>query len=73
MIMTMNNTVSRKKFLDRGIRYILFLALALVAVILGTRTSSASDCNSCPGSGICSGETDCTKFLSGNYEEKGRE
>ena len=72
MIIKMNNTVSRKEFLSKGIRYILFLALALVAVILGTRSSLASDCSACPGKGICSGETDCTKFLSGNYGEKGR-
>ncbi len=54
----------RAKFIKQLIRYLLFGLLALIAVAMGNRIVSGSDCNTCPGKGLCSGEQDCFKYLS---------
>ncbi|MGD0754677.1 MAG: hypothetical protein ABR927_06405 [Bacteroidales bacterium] len=56
--------MKRDDFIKQIIRYLLFGLLALIAVATGNRIISNSDCNSCPGKGICSGEQDCFKYLS---------
>ena len=55
--------MSRIEFLKKVIRYILFGLLSIVAVITGTRSVAANNCSSCPGKGICKGESDCSTFL----------
>jgi hypothetical protein len=62
--------MKRSDFLNKLIRYILLVLLAGVAVVLGTKAVTGSDCSSCPGSGICKGESDCSKFLSDSYGRK---
>jgi hypothetical protein len=64
--------MKRADFFKKLIRIILFGILAVIAIILGSKTVSGTDCGSCPGNGICKGESDCSKFLSENYgrEEK---
>lgn len=56
--------MNRNEFLKKVIRYLLFTALAIAAAITGSKVAVAADCATCPGKGICSGETDCSKFLS---------
>jgi hypothetical protein len=58
-----NQIMNRNKFLRKVIRYILSALLALIALALGTKAVSGPACSSCAGKGICSGETDCTKYL----------
>jgi hypothetical protein len=57
-------SLSRGEFLNNLIRYLLFGFLALVAAIIGNRVVAGSDCSSCPGKGICAGESDCSTYLS---------
>lgn len=56
--------MNRDKFIKKFIRFLLFGLLALIAVAMGNRIVGNSDCNSCPGKGLCSGEQDCFKYLS---------
>ena len=56
--------MERSEFIKKIIRYLLFGLLALVAVVIGNKVVTGSDCSSCPGKGICKGETDCSTFLS---------
>jgi hypothetical protein len=56
--------MNRTEFLKKVIRYMLFGLLAMAAAITGSRVASAADCSSCPGNGICAGESDCSTFLS---------
>jgi hypothetical protein len=56
--------MNRNKFLNKVIRYLLFGLLAIAALITGSKAVSGTDCSSCPGKGICAGETDCSNFLS---------
>jgi hypothetical protein len=58
--------MGRTEFLKIIIRYILLGILAVVTIITGSRAVSASDCSKCPGNGRCSGESDCSTFLSEN-------
>jgi hypothetical protein len=62
-----NNIMSRKEFFKKLGRYLLFLILAGIAVIVGSRTVTSSNCGDCAGKGICNGESDCSLFLSDNY------
>jgi hypothetical protein len=55
--------MNRDRFLKTLIRYILSAILALIAMALGSKAVMGSACSSCAGKGICSGETDCTKYL----------
>jgi hypothetical protein len=56
--------MNRIEFLKKVIRYLLFGLLAVIVALTGSRTVVGSDCSSCPGKGICSGESDCSTFLS---------
>lgn len=56
--------MKRGKFIKQFIRYLLFSLLAMIAFAMGNRIVNNSDCNSCPGNGLCSGEKDCFKYLS---------
>jgi len=56
--------MNRNEFLKKVIRYLLFGFIAAVIALTGRRAVIGSDCSACPGKGICSGETDCTTFLS---------
>jgi hypothetical protein len=56
--------MKRSEFVKKVIRYLLFGLLALVAVVTGSKAVTGSDCSSCPGKGICAGESDCSTFLS---------
>jgi len=55
--------LTRSDFLKKAARYLLASLLALIALILGSRTTSGNDCASCPGKGICNGDSDCGKFI----------
>ncbi|MBA4321266.1 MAG: hypothetical protein C0408_00465 [Odoribacter sp.] len=56
--------MTRADFFKQLIRYTLLGLLAGLAVILGNRVVTGYNCSTCPGSGICKGESDCSKFLS---------
>jgi hypothetical protein len=55
--------MNRSEFLRKLIRYILFIILAGIAVILGSKAVTGNNCSSCPGNGICNGESDCSIYL----------
>jgi hypothetical protein len=55
--------MNRTDFIKTAIRYLLFGLLAMIAVVAGSKAVSASDCSSCPGKGICGGDSDCVKYL----------
>jgi hypothetical protein len=55
--------MNRNEFIKKVIRYILFMLLTGITLLLGNRIVSGSDCSACPGKGICTGESDCSKFL----------
>jgi len=59
--------MNRTEFVKSAIRFLLLLVLAGIAILLGSRTVTGSNCSSCPGNGICRGEPDCSKYLSDNY------
>jgi hypothetical protein len=54
--------MSRTDFFSKLIRYGLFLLLAVIAFVLGDRVVTGTNCSSCPGNGICKGETDCNNY-----------
>jgi hypothetical protein len=56
--------MNRTEFIKRVFRYILFGLLALIAAATGSRIVAGAGCSSCPGNGICTGENDCSKYLS---------
>jgi hypothetical protein len=62
--------MNRADFFRKILRFILFGILAGIAIVLGSKAVSGSDCGSCPGNGICKGESDCSKFLSVNNGRK---
>ena len=64
--------MNRIDFLKKLIKYMLLLLLAVLAIAFGNKVVTGNNCSSCPGSRICKGESDCSKFLSDNYgrEEK---
>lgn len=55
--------MKRTEFIKRVIRYLLFGILGIVALIAGGKVVTGASCSSCPGKGICLGETDCSTFL----------
>ena len=59
----MMNTLTRTEFLHKLGRGLLAALLAMIALMLGSRVVKGSDCSTCPGKGICNGESDCTKYL----------
>jgi len=56
--------MNRIEFIKKVIRYLLFGFLAGIALLTGSRIVTGSECSSCPGKGICRGETDCSTYLS---------
>jgi hypothetical protein len=58
-----SNKINRADFLKNMIRIIMGSLLVFIAGVLARRISTGSDCSSCPGKGICSGDSDCEKFL----------
>jgi hypothetical protein len=56
--------MNRKDFFRNLIRFMLLGLLSGIAVILGKKVITGTNCEVCPGSGICKGESDCSKFLS---------
>jgi hypothetical protein len=59
--------MKRVEFINKAIRYLLFGLLAGIALITGSRIATGTDCSSCPGKGICSGESECSTYLSDRY------
>jgi len=55
--------MKRIEFIKKLFRYLLFALLAVIAAIAGSRATLASDCSSCPGKGVCRGESDCSAYL----------
>jgi hypothetical protein len=55
-------TLTRTEFLKKAIRGLLIAFLAFLALTLGSKAVKGNDCSSCPGNGICKGETDCSKY-----------
>jgi hypothetical protein len=56
--------MDRTEFLKKVMRYLLFGILAFIAAATGSKVVTEVNCLSCPGKGICSGESDCSTFLS---------
>jgi hypothetical protein len=56
--------MNRIEFVKKVIRYLLFALLGGIALLTGSRIATGTDCSSCPGKGICRGETDCSTYLS---------
>jgi hypothetical protein len=55
--------MDRNQFIKMIFRYLLFVFLAVIAMITGSRVTLASDCTSCAGKGICRGESDCSQYI----------
>jgi hypothetical protein len=55
--------MNRNDFINKLFRYLLLALLAVIAAIAGSRATLASDCSSCPGKGVCRGESDCSAYL----------
>ncbi len=55
--------MNRLEFFNKLIRYILFFILAGIAIVLGSKAVTGNNCSSCPGNGICKGESDCSIYL----------
>jgi len=53
---------TRKKFITKLIQAGLLGILSLITFLLVNKVVSGKDCSSCPGNGICRGETDCSKY-----------
>jgi hypothetical protein len=58
------SNMNREEFIRSAIRYLLFGLLVIVGIITGSKVATGTNCNSCPGKDICSGESDCSTFLS---------
>jgi len=55
--------MNRISFIKKIIRYVLLGILGGIAILTGTKAAIFYDCDSCPGKGICTGDTDCSTFL----------
>jgi len=58
--------ITRADFLKKFIQAVLATLLVVIALVSGRRTVIGNQCSGCPGKGICRGESDCSKFLTGN-------
>jgi hypothetical protein len=56
--------INRIEFIKKVIRYLLLGLLVIIGVIGGKKVVAGSNCTSCPGKGICRGETDCSTYIS---------
>jgi hypothetical protein len=54
--------MTRYSFLKKIIQAALLALIALIVFALGNRVVTGKDCSTCPGNGICNGETDCRKY-----------
>jgi hypothetical protein len=54
--------MTRQESIKKLGRYILLMLMTLIVLLLGNRVVTGSACNSCPGKGVCNGETDCNKY-----------
>jgi hypothetical protein len=54
--------MNRLDFLNKAIRYILLVTLAIIVFALGNKVVTGKDCSACPGKGVCNGEKDCNKY-----------
>jgi hypothetical protein len=52
----------RKDFITKLIQAGLLGVLLLITYLIGNKVVSGKDCSTCPGNGICKGETDCSKY-----------
>jgi hypothetical protein len=62
--------MNRNEFIRKVVRYILLMLLTGITILLGNRIVTGSECSACPGKGICTGESDCSKFLADGRDEK---
>ena len=62
--------MNRSDFFKKLIKLLLLGLLTFIAIIGGSKAVSGSACGSCPGNGICKGESDCSEFLSENDGRK---
>lgn len=53
--------MTRNDFLDKAMRYLLMLALAVIVFALGRKVAYGKDCSMCPEAGACPKDFDCTK------------
>lgn len=58
--------MTRNEFINRFMRYLLFMLLGAVAIIAGSRVTGRADCSSCPGKNICTGKSDCATYMREN-------
>jgi hypothetical protein len=56
--------INRIEFIKKVIRYLLVGLLVIIGMIGGRKVVTGTSCASCPGKGICRGETDCSVYLS---------
>jgi hypothetical protein len=54
--------MTRNELIKKLGRYILLLLIAMIAISLGKKVSGVNACSTCPGKGICNGDTDCNKY-----------
>ncbi len=54
--------MNRGEFFKKLMRYGLIALLTLIVFALGNKVVTGKDCSACPGKGVCSGETDCSKY-----------
>ena len=62
--------MNRSDFFKKLVKLLLLGLLTFIAIVGGSKAVSGTDCNSCPGNGICNGESDCSEFLSENHGRK---
>jgi hypothetical protein len=54
--------MTRNDFLKKFMRFVLFAVLTLIVFALGRKVVTGTDCQACPGKGICNGKQDCSKY-----------
>jgi len=54
--------MTRSELIKKLGRYILLMLIAIIAISLGKKVSGENACSTCPGNGICNGNTDCNKY-----------
>jgi hypothetical protein len=59
--------MNRSDFFKKLIKLLLLGLLTFIAIVGGLKAVSGTGCGSCPGNGICKGESDCSEFLSENH------
>lgn len=54
--------MTRNEFLKSMGRYGLLALISMIVFFLGNKVVTGKSCESCPGNGICNGETDCDNY-----------